>query len=132
MRQLITKYFWATAFFGWALILIVLSIISTSSLIEESNDPDKFRWDYLEHFGVFVVFGVLFGFWRRTMKGAKTKELLYFLLLGSVFASCTELLQLFVDGRTFNPVDMILNVAGVGIGTVIVRKWMWTKGRCEA
>ena len=37
---------------------------------------DNFRWDYLEHFGVFLIFGILFGLWRRTLTTDKKKEIL--------------------------------------------------------
>jgi VanZ family protein len=124
VKQILTKYFWPSAFFGWAIILVILSIIPTSSLIEESNDPSNFRWDYVEHFGVFVVFGVLFGFWRRKVSTNKNKELIWFLIVGSIYAVSTEVLQIFVDGRTFNPVDMYMNIGGLLVGTLITYRYI--------
>ncbi len=124
MKQIITKYFWPTAFFGWAVVLVILSIIPTSSFIYKSNDPDKFRWDYVEHFGVFVVFGILFGLWRRKLSTNKNREFIWFLIMGSIYAASTEVLQLFVDGRTFNPIDLYMNLGGLMLGTLITYRYL--------
>jgi VanZ family protein len=120
-KKLVERYFWMTAFFGWAVLLIILSVIPTSSLIEtEENKLSSFRLDYLIHFGVFFVFSVLYGFWR--LKGPaqnKRQELLLFLATGTLYAIATELLQHFVEGRSVNPLDALLNMAGLYAGTTI-------------
>ncbi|MDF1573522.1 MAG: VanZ family protein [Bacteroidales bacterium] len=115
------KYFWAAGFFSWATLILVLSVLPTNEMIKKSNEDSTFRWDYLEHFGVFVVFALLFGFWRSSTTGEMNRELLYFLIMGSIYASFTEVVQLWIDGRTFNPLDLLFNLLGLLIGIVITR-----------
>lgn len=130
LQKRLINYFWAAAFFGWAVIILVLSIIPTSGLIEESNDPDNFRWDYVEHFGVFVLFAVLFGLWRRGRLGCGVRGAGYRLRVagcwvpGAGYAVFTEVLQIWVDGRTFNPVDMYFNLGGFVVGLLISYKFI--------
>ena len=121
MKEIIRRYFWAVAFFGWSIILLILAVIPSSGLIEESNDKDNFRWDYLEHFGVFVFFAILFGFWRKRQLKSANKEILMFLIFGGIYAAGTELTQLFVETRSFNHVDLALNLGGLVVGLLIVR-----------
>jgi VanZ family protein len=44
-----------------------------------------------------------------------------FILLLLLLATVTELVQLWVPERAFNPVDWISNVAGLVIGVVIIK-----------
>jgi VanZ family protein len=116
----VARYFWMTAFFGWAALLIILSVIPTSSLIEtEENKLSSFRMDYLIHFGVFFIFSMLYGLWQLKGPAQKRQELLLFLGSGTIYAIATELLQYFVEGRTVNPLDALLNMAGLYAGTTI-------------
>lgn len=118
----ITNCFWSAALVGWALILLVLSIIPTSKVIRESNNPDRFRWDYLEHFSLFFILGLLMVMWQRKLKFKRRKELLALsLIIGTIYAASLELIQLFVPGRTFNPIDMYLNIAGLLLGIFLSR-----------
>lgn len=118
-KQLVKKYFWQTAFFGWAVILLILSVIPYSGLIEQSHERSHFRWDYLEHFAVFAVFALLFGLWKRKIK-VKKNEILWFLFSGSLYANVTELIQFFVEGRTVNPLDILFNLAGLYAGSLLI------------
>jgi VanZ family protein len=119
------KYFWATGFFGWAAVIMALSVLPTNELIKKSNEGSSFRWDYLEHFGVFVIFALLFGFWRSSLFTQRNRELLWFLVLGGVFAAFTEVIQLWVAGRTFNPLDLLFNLGGLLIGMAITRIYIF-------
>jgi len=119
------KYFWATIFFGWAAVILVLSVLPTNEMIKKSNEGSTFRWDYLEHFGVFVIFAMLYGFWRSSVREPVKRHLLYFLVLGSVYASFTEVIQLWIAGRTFNPFDLLFNLAGVLGGMAVTRAYIF-------
>ena len=110
-----------TAFFGWAALLIILSVIPTDGLPETGNNESSFRLDYSIHFGVFFVFSMLYGFWRlMEPKRKRRQELLLFLGTGTVYAIATELLQHFVEGRSVNPLDALFNLAGLYAGATII------------
>ena len=120
-KGFVARYFWMTAFFGWAALLIVLSVIPTSGILETDDKQSSFRMDYLIHFGVFFVFSMLYGLWRLMgPKPKKRQELLLFLGAGTIYAIATELLQHFVEGRTVNPLDALLNLAGLYAGATII------------
>ncbi len=119
-KAFICTYFRMTAFFGWAALLLIVSVIPTDSLPAAGNDESSFRLDYLIHFGVFVVYAWLYGYWRLPwLVQKKRQELFLFLGSGTLYALTTELLQYFIESRTVNPLDMLLNLAGLYIGMTI-------------
>jgi VanZ family protein len=114
------KYFWGTTFFGWAIVLFIISVMPSTGLKAEGSKDGDFRWDYPLHFIVFMIFAILYGYWRKNVKVSHIKkEITWFLFAGSLYAGLTESVQLFVAGRSFNPVDMLLNVLGVLTGTLL-------------
>lgn len=116
---------WAIAFFGWSAILLVLAVLPSGGVIKKSNEDTSFRLDYLEHFLVFVFFSLLYGLWRRKILTDKNKELVFLLLFGGMFAAFDEAVQLFVDSRTFNPVDLLFNMCGLLVGAAITRIYIF-------
>jgi VanZ family protein len=114
------KYFWAIVFFGWAIVILISSMIPTTGIEPKSDNESGLRLDYLIHLFVFIVLSLLFGFWRRDIAAIqKKKEILRFLAGGTVYAGLTEGVQLFIDGRSFNPIDLFFNVLGILAGTLL-------------
>ena len=107
------KSFWLTGFIIWTIIILTLSMIPDSHEIIQDHSKE-FRWDYLEHFIAFFVFGTFFILWRgNTGYFIPGRELMFIIILSFSFAVLTEILQKAIPGRTCNPVDMIYNLAGV-------------------
>ena len=69
----------------------------------------------LVHFGLFAAFTMLL-LWAR----ADSQSTLFLLPLAG-FAVATELMQFLVDGRQPDPLDVVLNLAG--IGTAALAAW---------
>jgi len=103
------------AFWLWFGIILILSVIPNTpeQKIEFFGSP--IRLDYLEHFGIFFILGMLYILWTRSLK-------LNPMLTLVLYAVCTELIQIFIPGRTFNPWDFIYNVLGLLIGVIVVNK----------
>lgn len=122
MRSLINsvkeiKYLPAILFFGWAFLILIFSVVPNSNLQPPSQDDSGFRWDYLQHGGVFFVLSILFGFWKCIQQRICTRKvIMIFAGIGLLYAFFTEVLQLFIESRTFNPLDILFNGLGLILG----------------
>lgn len=116
IKQLIYKYFWLALFCGWSVFILVLSVIPANEILQKSNEEGNFRWDYLEHFVAFFLLAVIFGFWRKSTRAKNNKAIFTFIFLGLIYACITEIVQVGIPGRSFNPVDLLFNIAGILTG----------------
>ncbi len=107
-------------FIAWSILIIVFSVIPNDSLAKMGIDNSGFRWDYLEHFGVFVLFSTLYLQWR--IADPVKKRIWGLIIIGVVFAASTELFQLFIQSRSFNYLDLLFNIAGLPIGAIVIRQ----------
>ena len=106
----------AIVFYVWLLTLYILTALPGS------NGPEKFsdstiRWDYLEHFFLFMAVSGLYMFSGGA--GIKARSLtvnLLILLAGILYAVSAEVQQIAIPGRAFNPVDLMLNLSGLLVG----------------
>jgi VanZ family protein len=68
----------------------------------------------LGHFGLFAALGALL-FWGRTDLDSRK-----LLVLLAALAGVTELMQLLVDGRQADWHDVVVDLAGVGVGALSI------------
>ena len=106
--------FWSVIFVLWVFTLIILNVVPNftppSVQMEEAS---SLRVDYALHFMSFLmlpVFYFLSG--KKTVIDPFLKTSYSLILAGILFASFTESIQLFVPGRSFNPLDILFNVTG--------------------
>lgn len=120
MQQSLYRFiFW----FGYFSVLITTFAPIAGELGKVKIGPDAFhiRLDHLLHLLVYFLicmyslFGIRMGF-TLFEKNSLLKFILFILLLATV----TEVVQVWVPERSFNPVDWIANVAGVGIGVGVI------------
>ncbi len=119
------QYFWTTAFFGWAAILLILSVLPSNDIVRQTSEVTSFRLDFLEHFIVFMMFGLLFGFWRRDLLQSRNRETLFLLFFGGIYAASTEMVQIVIESRSFNPADLYFNLGGLLLGAAITRIYIF-------
>ena len=106
--------------------LLVSVLILVAVLIPGGNLPDVNRggYDKLIHFGMFLVWVVALQFDFGTKSLSRR---IFFLLAGVAFSALTEVVQILVEGRSFDMYDMIADVvgliAGLLIGPTIIR-WL--------
>ena len=113
------KYFWFILFVFWTLLLVFVSVYPDSKKIVIEGKSD-FRWDYLEHFVAYSVFGGLYIVWRANADFTiRNIELAFLFSITCVFSMLTEYVQLLIPGRSFNVIDMLYNVVGVLIGILV-------------
>lgn len=113
MKRLNT-YIIPSLFFIWSALLIYFAI-RPIGVAPGSGSSSTFRWDYLEHLVAFGLFSYLYVTWRFRTLSSK-KEVAIFLLVGTVYATFTELIQHFTVDRTLNPIDLLFNLLGLFTG----------------
>lgn len=108
---------------GYYAVLISTFIPVAGELTKINIGPDAFhiRLDHLLHLLVYFLICMYYLF--GIQKGVTLFEkysFLKFVLVILLLATVTEVVQLWVPQRSFNPVDWLANVAGVGIGMVAI------------
>lgn len=72
------------------------------------------------HIGMFSLLGALgYNYFRFIYIEKRGVKALMVLLLGLPFAVVTEIIQLFMDGRTAKPTDILIDMCGYAIGALI-------------
>ena len=111
-------------FWYWLIILLLINVIPLgNNLNTVIHKPSvfKFRLDYLIHCCSFLIFIPLY--FIEVKRGgpifSKKPVLKYILIVGSS-AILFESIQYFLPYRTFNPMDLISNLNGAIIGTIII------------
>lgn len=113
-------------------LIIVLSILPGTPNNKLSIGDLIFRIDYVEHLVIYFFLGFFFIMYQR--KNTRMNIILY-IILGIILASLTEGVQLFVRGRTFNPVDLIYNSFGITLGlfiTYIINRKYYSEGKVSS
>lgn len=107
-------------FWLWALTLFILSSIPNIPTQQINIWDEPFRLDYLEHFGVFFLLGVFYILWKleEGFVFSYVRNGWYMIALW-VFASLNELQQIWIPGRTFNPLDLIYNTLGLVVVFIV-------------
>ena len=108
-------------FYAWLIVLVVSNVIpNLNKKITEVNSGLKFRIDYLFHFLIYFSGILLFWIWKFEVY-YKSKRILivFFFILWLFISSLNEYCQHFIPGRSYNPVDLLMNLSGVVTASVI-------------
>ena len=98
----------------WAYLLVILLLVAlplNSSAKLDNLTIISFRGDYFFHTMLFIP-------WAFFYKTAKM-NLFWWFLIGMFFAGFSEGLQYFLPYRAGNPNDMLSNLLGIIIGTIL-------------
>lgn len=97
--------------------IIVSLLILVAVLIPGQNLPDVKMggFDKLVHVGMFGLWAIAVRYDFR----AKTLNFFVVIAAGILFSLLTEVLQLLVEGRTFDVYDMAADVIGLAAGLLI-------------
>ena len=111
-------------FWGWLIIVLTTNVIPLGNdfnTVIHKPSVFKFRLDYLIHFCSFLIFIPLYfiDIKQDSPIFSKKSVLKYLLIVGSS-AILFECIQYFLPYRTFNPMDLISNLTGAIIGTIII------------
>jgi VanZ family protein len=109
----------------WAiLILTVSSIPHLPPLTEKIKIGDK-----IAHFLEYFIFGLLVAHMFRKMNKSILRILLLTSIIGTIYGILDELHQLFIPGRTTDPLDMTADALGAILASLI---YIWWQSRRTA
>ena len=116
------KFFKAIFWFDYLATTLVAFLPIAGNLSKTRvNVLFEIRLDHLLHFGAYLLIciyylaGKILGY-----RLFKTKSLLKFIIAVLILAVVTEVVQLWVPARSFNPFDLVANVVGVVFGMVTI------------
>ena len=98
-------------FYLFMTLLIAVTIFYASSIQTTAGVPSGLNLATLYHFGIFFVF-TFFLTLTLLNKKLNSKTILIVLLLSLIYALSDEFHQLFVVGRIFSPVDILIDFTG--------------------
>lgn len=113
------RTFWGILFVGWSIAIIILSLIPDEELARMGVDNERFRWDYIQHFAVFMLLAMIYLIWRKDDAGVKRISIMLIVCIS--LASISEFSQLLIPSRNFNYIDLLCNLAGLPFGILAVR-----------
>lgn len=114
------KKLWLSLFIVWTFLIIVLSVIPISRE-SASQGTSLIRLDYLEHFLSYFAFAGLYILWRSDKSFRISRlELIIMPVVVTGFSILTEVIQLFIPGRAFNPLDAAYNLAGALFSFLVI------------
>jgi VanZ family protein len=118
-QKLYRYIFWT----GYFLVLITSFVNITGSFndIKLGRASFRIRLDHLLHFSAYLLICLYYVFGQR--KGLllfNSNSLMKFILIVILLATVTEVVQLWVPTRTFNPIDWVANVAGLATGVGVI------------
>ncbi len=106
-------------FWTWLILIITISSIPNLPGPELTTGDTLFRLDYLIHLVEYFVLVTLLLFWKGGRDHRISNKFVLFTLIGGILiASLDEFHQLWIPGRTFNPMDMYANFAGLLTGVL--------------
>lgn len=106
----------------WMAIFVVLCAFTlVMALLPGERAPEATGWDKLDHalaFAALAVAGVFAMHWMR-------RGVAWVLPLLTVFGAAIELLQIFVPSRMADVQDLLADVAGAALGTLLA--WLFLR-----
>ncbi|MEA3496203.1 MAG: VanZ family protein, partial [Bacteroidota bacterium] len=115
MNFLYKKSTYKYLFWLWVVFILVVTLIPKIKAPE--IDIEKFGFkihlDYVVHFIFFFVLTTFFFLWKAHEFKKRKSIIILFVFLSILYATVTEMLHLFLPNRTFNILDLILNISGI-------------------
>lgn len=122
------KYF-GLVFWLYIVVILIVTVIPWSTSEKVGVGGFKFRIDYILHLGAYFGLAFLFILWQiNDLVNKHFLGILLTLFICVGFAYGTEIIQLFVPGRTYNINDFIANSAGITMAYLL---FVLLKGRIK-
>ncbi len=108
------------AFWGWTILILIVTTFPGNYIPKPTNFLNLFQPDKIVHLILFLPFSF---FWLEYKKLTdrvflrKFQKYLSIFIVGTIYASSTELIQYFVQiGRNGNVYDLIADCCGILLG----------------
>ena len=102
------------------MLILLLSVIpnSTPDRILLANFNFEMRLDYLLHFFIYLPLGFALMKWSKVKHNGA--QIFYTVILLLTYSILPEAVQYYIPYRTFNPYDLLFNMAGTIVGCLII------------
>lgn len=120
--KLIFKYKKLFGILFWTCILLIVffSLVPNGPKMEMKIQKDSYQLDYFLHFSIYLSLSILYFLWKLNDDFKIKRPLVMYYLIGGLFlAISSEFIQQIIPNRTFNPMDLFYNVAGVFAGITL-------------
>ena len=110
-------------FWGWLIVVLVINVVPLGNELNRDLTAKRFifRLDYVVHSLTFLAFAWIWVFGKiKNVCWFANYEVLKFGGIVFVFAVVLELLQIFIPYRTFNPMDMMVNLFGALLAMLFI------------
>jgi VanZ family protein len=91
----------------WLLSLVIVAL----SLVPPSLRPVTAAPHKLEHFAIFVMWGLAFGMWNRVNQGSQ-------IVVAILFAGAIEIVQYWIPGRHSRISDFVVDAGAASVGAL--------------
>lgn len=106
-------------FWVWLVLILLISSIPDLPGPDLSSGDSLVRFDYILHLLEYFILISLLLFWRAGPDHRIRNGFIVLAFLGGIIvASLDEYHQTWIPGRSFNPMDMYYNYAGLFTGTL--------------
>lgn len=113
------KKLFAVLFWFWVALIIYFTLTPYNPKLKVEVNEQSFRLDYILHFLVYFGLAILYLLWKAdNFFKLKTKYLVYFLITALIISGFSEYIQMYIPGRSFNPIDYYANAAGILAGVI--------------
>ncbi len=103
-----------TLWVGWVALTFVLTSIPNPQFQVPLPEADK-----LEHLAFYGVMGFFFALWRRACGASVARAAAQALLFAALVGGIDEAHQLWIPGRSADPLDWLADTAGGGCGALL-------------
>ena len=120
--NLLQKLFKIVFWFGYAATLLVAFLPIAGNLSKTRiNVLFEISLDHLLHFTAYLLICLYYlAGMKLGYRLFSTKPLFKFIIAVLLLAAVTEVVQLWVPARAFNPFDLVANVAGLAAGVGVI------------
>jgi VanZ family protein len=102
--------------------MLVMAMMPVGGELSRHKVGSVLRMDYFLHALVYFAICIYFLVgWNKRILLFEKKPLLKFIIVMVILASVTEMVQLAVPSRTFNPLDWVANLVGLGVGLICLK-----------
>jgi VanZ family protein len=122
--MILNSFLYRVVFWLGYITVCITSLINLSLTLDQKHlhlIAFDLRLDHLLHLGAY--FFICMYYLVGQLKGLKlfeTRSLTKFVLVIVLLATVTEVVQIWVPARAFNPFDILANVTGILIGLVVI------------
>ncbi len=105
---------------GWAALTFVLTSIPNPRFPTPFLVTDK-----VAHLGFYAVMALFFALWRRESGASAGRAVVQALLFAALAGVADEVHQLWIPGRSADPLDWLADTAGGGCGALVSALLSW-------